>query len=186
VGIVLSLVGVAMLIFGDPTINWSFDGPMLGDLLMFGAVIAMAIYTVLMKNLVATRSAMDITGLQIFYGALFFSPLFFWQLPNATWSGVTAQSLIALISLTLFATIGAFLSFNFALSKIPATRTAIFLNCVPVVTAIGAWQVLGEWLTAIQIAGGVVVLISVYLANFLGDKSIKLEFRKHLPTMRQS
>jgi drug/metabolite transporter (DMT)-like permease len=186
VGIGLSLVGVAMLVFGDPNVNWSFDGPMLGDLLMFGAVIAMAIYTVLMKNLAATRSALDITGLQIIYGALLFAPAFFWQLPNTDWSGLTARSLVALISLTLFATIGAFLSFNFALSKIPATRTAIFLNCVPVVTAIGAWLVLGEWLTAVQIAGGVVVLVSVYLTNFLGDKRIKMGVRKLFPMFRES
>lgn len=186
VGIGLSLVGVAMLIFGDPYVSWSFGGPIRGDLLMFGAVMAMAIYTVLMKNLASTRSTVDITGMQIIYGALLFAPAFFWQLPNAEWSQLTRQSLIALVSLTLFATIGAFLFFNFALSKIPATRTAIFLNCVPVVTAIGAWLVLEEWLTLIQIAGGVVVLVSVYLTNFLGNKSIKFEFRKLFPTFRES
>ena len=185
VGIGLSLVGVTMLIFGDPHVSWSFGGPMAGDLLMFGAVIAMAIYTVLMKNLATTRSAIDITGLQIIYGALLFAPAFFWQLPSTEWSELTQQSLVALVSLTLFATIGAFLFFNFALSKIPATRTAIFLNCVPVVTAIGAWLILGEWLTLIQIAGGVVVLISVYLTSFLGEKSIKFEFRKLFPTPRE-
>ena len=186
VGIGLSLVGVAMLIFGDPYVSWSFDGPVVGDLLMFGAVIAMAIYTVLMKNLAATRPAVDITGLQIIYGALLFAPAFFWQLPGVEWSGLTSRSLVALVSLTLFATIGAFLFFNFALSKIPATRTAIFLNCVPVVTAIGAWLVLGEWLTLMQIAGGIVVLVSVYLTNFLGDKAVKVKFRKLFPSLRES
>lgn len=185
VGIGLSLIGVAVLIFGDPHISWSFGGPMVGDLLMFGAVMAMAIYTVLMKNLAATRSALDITGLQIFYGALLFAPAFFWQLPGVEWSGLTGRSLVALISLTLFATIGAFLFFNFGLSKIPATRSAIFLNCVPVVTAIGAWLVLGERLTVIQIVGGVVVLISVYLTNFSESKTIRFAFRKRLPTLRE-
>ena len=185
-GIGLSLGGVAMLIFGDPYVSWSFGGPMAGDLLMFGAVMAMAIYTVLLKNLASTRPAVDITGLQIVYGALLFAPAFFWQLPNVDWSGISARSLLALVALTLFATIGAFLFFNFALSKIPATRTAIFLNCVPVVTAIGAWLALGERLTLIQIAGGVVVLISVYLTNFLGDKAVKVEVRKFLPMPRES
>jgi len=33
-GIGLSLIGVMMLIFGDPYVSWSFGGPMAGDLLM--------------------------------------------------------------------------------------------------------------------------------------------------------
>jgi len=185
-GIGLSLIGVMMLIFGDPYVSWSFGGPMAGDLLMFGAVMAMAVYTVLMKNLAATRSTVDITGLQIIYGALLFAPAFFWQLPSTDWSGLTSRSLLALVSLTLFATIGAFLFFNFALSKIPATSTAIFLNCVPVVTAIGAWLILGERLTVIQIAGGLVVLASVYLTNFLGDKTFNFKFGRIFPSLRES
>jgi drug/metabolite transporter (DMT)-like permease len=174
-GIGLSLVGVAMLIFGDPQVNWSLGGPMLGDLLMFGAVMAMAIYTVLMKNLVEARSTLDITAVQFFYGTLLFAPAFFWQLPAMQWTAVTMPSLIALISLTLFATIGAFVFFNFALSKIPTTQAAIFLNCVPVVTAIGAWLILDEWLTFIQISGGVLVLVSVYLTNFWSSRSVEVE-----------
>jgi drug/metabolite transporter (DMT)-like permease len=184
-GIGLSLGGVAMLIFGDPSANWSLGGPMRGDLLMFGAVMAMAIYTVLLKSLADTRPAVDITSLQILYGALLFAPAFFWQLPTMDWPAVTARSLVALVSLTLFATIGAFLFFNYALSKIPATRSAIFLNCVPVVTTIGAWLVLGERLTLLQIMGGGLVLLAVYLTNFLGDRAIKVEFRKLLPIFRQ-
>jgi drug/metabolite transporter (DMT)-like permease len=184
-GIGLSVVGIAMLIAGDPQFSWSLEGAMVGDMLMLGAVTAMAIYTVLMKNLVQTRSALDITGLQIFYGALLFAPAFFWQWPRMQWAAVSVQSLMALAGLTLFATIGAFLCFNYALSKIPATRTAIFLNCVPVVTAIGAWVVLREWLTSTQIAGGLLVLFSVFLTNFVGDRAIRFELKRFFPTLRE-
>jgi drug/metabolite transporter (DMT)-like permease len=185
-GIGLSLIGTVMLIFGDPQVSWSFDGQMLGDLLMFGAVMAMAVYTILMKNVGAGRSAVDVTGLQICYGALLFAPAFFWKVSDMQWAAVSLRSLIALISLTLFATIGAFLSFNYALSKMPATRAALFLNCVPVVTAIGAWLILGEWLTAVQIAGGFVVLVAVYMTNFLGDKPLNVKLKRLFPAWRAS
>ena len=183
-GIGLSLVGAAMLIGGDPQVEWSWGGPVLGDVLMLGAVGAMAVYTLLMKNLTTTRSAIDITGLQICYGALFFALPALRDWPRLHWTAISSHSLLALAGLTLFATIGAFVCFNFALSKISAVRTAIFLNCVPVVTAIGAWLVLSEWLTWLQAAGGLLVLLSVYLTNFLGDRSFNFELRRVFPALR--
>ena len=183
-GIGLSVIGVMTLIIGDLQFSWSLGGPMLGDMLMFGAVMAMAIYTVLMKSLVQTQSTLDLTGLQILYGALLFAPAFVWEFPRVQWAAVSGRSIIALAGLTLFATLGAFLCFNFALSKIPAAKTAIFLNCVPVVTAIGAWVILSERLTLTQMAGGILVLFSVYLTNFFGDRQVKFELKRFLPEFR--
>jgi drug/metabolite transporter (DMT)-like permease len=185
-GIGLSVIGVATLIIGDSQFSWSLGGPMLGDMLMFGAVMAMAIYTVLMKNLVQTQSTLDLTGLQIFYGALLFAPAFVWEFPRVQWAAVSGRSIIALAGLTLFATLGAFLCFNFALSKMPAAKTAIFLNCVPVVTAIGAWVILNERLTLMQMAGGILVLFSVYLTNLSSDKLVKIEMKRFFPAFRGS
>jgi drug/metabolite transporter (DMT)-like permease len=149
-------------------------------------VMAMAIYTVLMKNLVQTQSTLDLTGLQIFYGALLFAPAFVWEFPRVQWAAVSGRSIIALAGLTLFATLGAFLCFNFALSKMPAAKTAIFLNCVPVVTAIGAWVILNERLTLMQMAGGILVLFSVYLTNLSSDKLVKIEMKRFFPAFRGS
>jgi drug/metabolite transporter (DMT)-like permease len=42
---------------------------------------------------------------------------------------------------------------------------AVFINGIPVVTAIGAWFILGESLTLLQMAGGLLVLIAVIVAN---------------------
>jgi drug/metabolite transporter (DMT)-like permease len=168
VGMVLSIVGVALLITGDAQFQWAFEGSMIGDLLILGAVFAMVIYTVTMKNLANHHSPIDITGMLMCYGALFFTPPFLRELPHIQWSAVHGRSWIALACLALFATIGAFLSFNYALSKLSASRTAIFLNCVPVVTAFGAWIILGERLSLMQFLGGGLVLVAVYLTNFAG------------------
>jgi drug/metabolite transporter (DMT)-like permease len=164
-GIGLSVVGVSLLVVGDVHFKWTFGGMMLGDLLIVGAVMAMAIYTVSFKHLMQTHSAVEVTGLQMCYGALLFAPAFGWEWPRLEWAAVSGRSLAALIGLTLFATIGAFLCFNFALARLSSSRTAIFLNCVPVVTAIGAWALLGERLSLLQMAGGGLVLASVYLTN---------------------
>lgn len=169
-GLALSVLGVALLIVGDPQFQRTLAGSMIGDLLILGAVLAMAIYTVTMKDLASRQSPIDITGLLMCYGALFFTPPFLRELPQVAWGAVQPESWIALAGLALFATIGAFLSFNYALSKLPASRASIFLNCVPVVTTFGAWLILDERLSLLQGAGGALVLVAVYLTNFTGRR----------------
>lgn len=181
IGMGLSLGGVALLIVGDAQFQWTLGGSMLGDLLIFGAVLAMAIYTVTMKNITKNRSALHVTGLLMCYGALFFALPFFRSIPQVQWTDISARSLIALACLTLFATIGAFLCFNYALARLSASKTSVFLNCVPVVTTFAAWGMLGERLTPVQIAGGALVLFSVYLTNFAGAKPVAPAPRQVLP-----
>ncbi len=164
-GIAVSLAGVALLVFGGrPQIG--LKGMMFGDMLIFGAVIAASVYMILTRKLGESLSSLQITGMQIIFGALLFLPLFLWDLPHLDWQSVTKNSLMALIVLTIFATIGAFLCYNFALTRIPAAQAAVCINGIPLVTACGAWVLLGETLTSMQFFGGALVLVAVFLANY--------------------
>ena len=80
-GIAISFVGAVLLVVGDPETRWALEGPMLGDLLIFGAVTSMAFYTIIMKRMIQSHSALDVTGLQICYGALLFAPALLWESP---------------------------------------------------------------------------------------------------------
>lgn len=165
IGIFVSLIGIAILITGDPSFGWDLSGPLFGDLLVLGAVISAALYMIIARNLGTRHTALEITTLQIFWGAIMFAPGFLWELPGIEWSAVSMASLGSLIYLTLFATIAAFLCYNYALTQVPASRAAIFINCIPVVTAIGSWVILGELLTPVQMAGGALVIAAVCMAN---------------------
>jgi drug/metabolite transporter (DMT)-like permease len=164
VGIVFSLAGVAMLVFGGrvPTAQ---HGMLIGDMLIFGAVLAASVYMIMTRRLGETLSSLQITGMQIIFGALLFLPLFLWDLPGFDWRAVTRESFIALLVLTVFATIGAFICYNYALTRIPAAQAAVCINGIPLVTACGAWVLLGETLTLMQLLGGALVLVAVLLAN---------------------
>ena len=52
-------------------------------------------------------------------------------------------------------------------SLLPATRMAVFVNAIPVVSLLAAFMILGERLTAPQLLGAALVLAGVYLANGL-------------------
>ena len=167
VGMVTSIVGITVVVTGAHDFSWTLGGQLIGDLLIFGAVISAALYMVLARDLGGRHSAVEITGMQIIYGAILYGPAFISELPSVKWAEVMSyRSLGALVFLTLFATIIAFLCYNYALTKIPATKAAVFINGIPLVTALGAWIFLGEILTLVQLAGGVLVLIGVFLANF--------------------
>jgi len=170
-GIVLSLIGISILVVGDPKFSWQLGGSLLGDLLIMGAVITAALYMVCVRNLGKEHSALDITVFQMIYGALLYAPLFFWELPVVHWSAISSRSIVALAYLTIFATCAAFLFWNFALTKLPAGKASVFINGIPVVTAIGAWILLGETLTMLQICGGILVLTAVCLTNFPAPKA---------------
>jgi drug/metabolite transporter (DMT)-like permease len=167
-GILLSLVGIVVLITGDPDFDWTFGGSLMGDLLIFGAVLSAALYIVGARNLGRRYSSLEITTMQVFYGAVFYAPAFIWQLPDISWDSISGRSWGGLVYLTVFATVAAFLCYNYALTKIPASRASVFINGIPVVTAIGAWIILGESLTIFQAGGGVLVLIAVFITNLPG------------------
>jgi len=78
---------------------------------------------------------------------------------------VSVQSIGAIIFLSLFATIGGFLSYNFALTRTTASKASVFINGIPVVTAVGAWLILSERLSWLQIIGGIIVLSAVFITS---------------------
>ena len=167
-GILASLVGIGVLIAGDPKFHWALGGHLTGDLLIIGAVITAALYMVGARDLGREYSAWTITCFQILYGALFYAPMFFVESSGLHWGDVTLSSILAAVYLTVFATVAAFLCYNFGLTRIPASRAAVFINGIPVVTTLAAWAVLGERLTALQALGGALVLFGVWLTNALG------------------
>ncbi len=163
-GIVFSLIGVAMLVFGGQ-IQTELSGIFIGDILIFGAVFAASAYMIMTRRLGESLTSLQITGMQIIFGALLFFPAFLWDLPKLNWHTVSYDSMLALIVLTIFATIGGFLCYNYALTRIPAAQAAVCINGIPLVTACGAWLLLGETLTSMQLSGGALVLVAVLLAN---------------------
>lgn len=162
--IFLSITGICILVLGESGLT-QLNTSIIGDLLILAAGLSAALYMVCARNLGSRLSSLVITSFQMFYGTLMFLPFFIYKLPSHNWTAVTMESLLALIFLALFCTVGGYSLYNYALTQVPASRAAVFLNGVPVITTISAAMVLGEHLTLVQIAGGVIVLTAVCIAN---------------------
>lgn len=154
--ILVSAGGVACIISGGGA--GEAGGALAGNLLMLGAVFSTAGYVVLGGALVRRLDAVTVTFLQLAWGALLFLPGCAWEIAGRGWPVLDGRGYAAVAALTVLASFAAFLCYNFVLSRLHPTRAALWLNAVPLVTAAGAFVVLGERPGGWQLAGGVLVL----------------------------
>lgn len=167
-GIALSFAGVVLLIqFG----NGSGGGTLFGNLLVLAASLSAAVYNVMARRLLVSRSALFVTAFQNIFGALFMLPLAVVELLVVGVRRPTVPAVIGLAYLTLFCSVLAYLLLNYAFRFIEASKASVFTNLVPVIAVAAAYVMLGERFTAGQLAAAVVVVVGVWLTNRGGRAS---------------
>ncbi len=161
-GIALSFAGVVGLMqFGAE----AGGGRLAGNLLVLGAAFAAAVYSLMARRLLLTRSALFVTTFQNLFGALFLLPLALLEMAVAGVRTPTGTAVGAVLYLTLLCSMAAYLLLNYAFRFLEASRVAVFINLTPVVAVVGAYLLLGERLTAAQVAAAVVVIVGVWVTN---------------------
>jgi drug/metabolite transporter (DMT)-like permease len=152
---------------GDPLAEIDPTRRILGVLLVLGAVFSAAGYITLARSLTQKHDPIRLTILQTWWGALFFFVL--WQMTTPGFSTVAdLPSLVwgALVFLVIGATVAAFLLYNWALKYERAATAALYINAIPVITAVTAWVVLDERLVPVQLVGAACVLGAVRLSTW--------------------
>jgi drug/metabolite transporter (DMT)-like permease len=87
-----------------------------------------------------------------------------WLLP---WTETTADGYLQIAAVVVIATVIPFALTLAAVRLIPAARVGLASTFEPVVAAVTAWIALGEHLDALQIVGGLVVLMGIGIAQSL-------------------
>ena len=162
-GIVVSLVGVFFVIY-EPI--GGFTANPAGIALMFLAVFAAICYATVLRKIPSYYSNMNVIFYQSLLGLVFFIPTFFLtDYPTIQLIHVSKESLIALFMLSVFASVIAFVLFAGAVRQVGVTRTNVFVNLIPVFTAILSWFILDEILTFSKWIGIVVVVIGLFVSQ---------------------
>ena len=165
-GVALSFAGViAMVELGAGGAGGS---SLAGDLLVLAASFSAAVYNLMARRLLITRSALFVTAYQNLFGALFMAPL---AAAEAAVVGVrtpTTAALAAVVYLSLACSAGGYLLLNYGLRFVSAGRVAAFVNVVPVIAVVAAYVVLGERFSAGQAAAAAVVVVGVWITNRRG------------------
>jgi drug/metabolite transporter (DMT)-like permease len=159
VGIAIAFLGVGILLLGRGL--RAAMGPLVGDLLILGAVIAWVIYTAEGKALTAEHGPVRATAWTMIASALLILPIAPVAIHRSGLLAISGVAVGSILYLAFLTSVVAYLLWYFALSRMEASKVAVFANLQPVVTAIGAWALQGEKLTWEIGVGGVLVLLGV-------------------------
>lgn len=161
-GLVLALAGVAPLVFPDGL--GALRGDALGNALMVGNAAAFSLYVVWSKPLVSRYPPLAVTA-WAYVGSLVVLPGFAWEATLLPEPGATAAWL-GLAYVVLFPTILGYLANLYALARVQASTTALYILLQPLVAGLAAWAAFGERPTAaMAMAAGSLALAVLLVAR---------------------
>jgi drug/metabolite transporter (DMT)-like permease len=167
-GALVSLLGVSWIISRgslEALIGLSFNR---GDLVMLVATLMWAIYTILLNR---TRDALSPLAMLTIVAVLALPPLSViggYELMSRSVGPITPLVVVGLVYISVLASVAAFMAWSVGIKGIGAARGSIFLNLIPVFTAVIAVITLGERVGMVQLVGGLLVIGGVTLSASRG------------------
>jgi len=162
-GSVVAMIGVVWLSV-QATTTESAPNPMLGNFLEFCAMACATGYTLVARYLSEKFSALFITAIQAFIGFVFFLLFFIFEVSTKEMT-FSVEAVSWSIYLGIVVTLLGYGLFNFALTKIEASRAAMFVNLIPIFTLILAFLILGEKLTTTELVASATILFGVIISQ---------------------
>ena len=164
IGALIGFIGVTFIIT-----NGSLAVPtnLLGDAIAIMANIVWALYTVLGKSINEKYSALTVLNYTFIFGALELLP-FYLISPRLSPVAFTESTWIAMIFLTIFCSLVAFLLYNYGTEKLPASIAGMFIYIQPLSGVALAALVLGESITVYTILGTFLIIYGIYEAERRG------------------
>lgn len=164
VGIAVGFCGAAMIAVGQA------GGMRIsrGAALVILAALAQSLFFIRQKPLLARYRPIECTTFVIWMGTACLLP-FAGGLPRAI-AAAPVDATLAVVFLGVGPAAVAFVTWAYALSRLPASRAASFLYVVPAVSIAIAWLWLGEVPRALALVGGAVALAGVVIVNTRGRR----------------
>ncbi|HAP36914.1 MAG TPA: hypothetical protein DCQ28_13650 [Bacteroidetes bacterium] len=162
-GVFVAFIGVAIVMF-ERGIDFDSDY-FYGNVMIFLAVVAWALFAIQGKKLVIKYGSFHITALSMIGGAAMFLPV---GLIEFAWHGlpvITFGNWMSILYLSLGTSIVAYMLWFYALGKLDTTKVAVFANAQPIFTTIMAVIFLQQPITATFVVGGVITIAGVLLTQ---------------------
>ena len=165
-GIAVAFAGVLVVLLARGALGLEGAGETLvGDLMILGAVIAWAVYAVGGKIYAERYGAVTSTGVTLVAGTLLYLPLGLLTSDAEHFRALSTVGWASVAYLVVLTSVVSYVIYYWALARVEASRVAIWSNLQPVLTAVLAWAVYGENITAPFVAGGAMVIAGVVLTE---------------------
>jgi drug/metabolite transporter (DMT)-like permease len=153
--------------------NSVYQNALLGNLLVFAAVLCEASYAVIGKKLTAALTPKRITALINLWGFALMTPLGIYAALKFDFSSVAAASWLLLLFYALAASVWTVWLWMTGLKTVPAAQAGVFTVMLPITAAGVGVLALGESLSAMQVFAFGIALSGVVLATLPGKVSVK-------------
>lgn len=173
-GLIVSIVGVFAVIAGD---RGSQNSSLAGILLMLVAVFSAVGHSIFVRKLTVYYNSFTIVTFQNCFGLLYFIPVFMVTgFHKFIHMHHTVSMVMPVVYLAVCSSTIAFLLFVFAVQNIGMAKTNIFLNLIPVFTAILSYLLLHERFGILKICGIIVVVAGLVISQY--NYQLRLKARR--------
>lgn len=164
IGIALSMVGIALVVFGRSAAAVSSD-TLRGDLIVLAGAACWAVYTILLEPYTRRVSLVNISALTLVGGAV---PLVLASAPAIAatpWGQVRPLTWLAIAYSGLGSLVLGYLCWYRGVRVLGPTRASIYSNLQPAIALLAAWVALGEVPAPLQGLGAATIIAGVILTR---------------------
>lgn len=168
--LLLGFLGVAIIVWQKPAQITQTYAFLFGALYLLANAFAFALYSNVSKRLMQNISPLVMTGGTMLSGALGLLLLSLLDPINNRWGDVArldALQWLALLFLAIGCSVIAYFVYNIALTKLDASRVAVYIYFEPVIAVLLGVTLLGERLNWPTFAGAAAIGVSVLVVSLL-------------------
>ena len=161
-GTLLSLLGIYIVVGHGAHVSAE---SLRGDVMLMGAVLCWALYTMGARPLMERHSPVGVTALSMVIGTAVYLPFAAPTLARVPWATVSAVTWLKLVYSAIFAICVSYTIWYAAVRAIGSTRTSVYSNLLPIVAMVTAWAWLHEPIGPTKLLGAAAVLAGVALTR---------------------
>lgn len=136
-----------------------------GDGWILGATLSWTLYSLLLRKWHSPLGLGAQLALISLAGALINLPFALWEVLSSPLPALTLEGGVLALTAAIIPGFGAYLAHSFMQRELGAARVSVVLYLSPIYTALLAWLVLGEGLSAFHLWGMALVLPGIYLVT---------------------
>jgi len=164
-GLILSIIGVAIIVTQfdfAKLINLDLNK---GDLWLLVAMLSWAIYSTMLRTHKTELKYLSFMTVIVSIGLIFLFPQFLFELNNHQVIKFNIPVILITSYVVFFAGIGSYVLWNKAVVIVGPNKAGIFLHLMPVFSSFMAIFLLNEKLMNFHIIGAIIIIIGIYLSS---------------------
>ncbi|BCS89330.1 DMT family transporter [Pseudodesulfovibrio sediminis] len=163
-GILLSVIGVLVinLVQGGAVTG---TNPVLGNLLVLGAVLFESLFLLVRKTVPEPLSPLAVSTIISFFGLLWFLPMGLYEAGHMHFAAITLTGWLVVFYYGAFVTVLAYIFWFAGITRVPASTAGVFTAIMPVSALILSALILGEPIGWPQLTGCACVLSGIVLIS---------------------